>query len=226
VLFDFPLINHRFQFDRDQPEPSLMHQIVENLEVIMAQTRVGRGLGVTVVDASSSCDQDSNLAVYNFFKQFQVSVVNNAQVQAWLRAHPASEDAMMYKEFVQFKSQFTKAFLLLARYRRDWQRQAWDMPKNEGEADDMDGWGRRHMHAPSLAKKVWFALLTVRFLVPRWTFDELTLFFYRHGSNVRIHDYHEIGGAYDPGDVMPLAPGIDPKTCGYRCLTKLTSCCY
>jgi predicted Abi (CAAX) family protease len=82
-----------WDYDFGGTKVSIMKGFARELEKMHARYRTGPGNGAALVNAATSCVQDSSAALYAALVKFQRNVAENPSIQRWLSEHPESVEA-------------------------------------------------------------------------------------------------------------------------------------
>lgn len=199
-LFKMPLFEHRFSFGGAM-DISVMDSIRLELAVMAARFRIGDGLGATFVTATSSCVQDSNQALYDGLWVIRHRILDNKAAVKFLKdpKNRYSEDVKSFMKLNSFYFRFVLRFVKLSRFRTDWSPHE-EKAIRANKYNTMPIFG---VNPTDLLK----AFASGEFVVPRWLYDNLSVFMSQRGADSLILHSAQIGG--EAPEIYPTAPGFD-----------------
>lgn len=177
--------------------------ISHEMGIIEARYRVGDGTGVSSVTTFASCNQDSNQALGIAFAKIK-SILHKPHISDFIRNNNSSYDAKLARSLGKFMNSYTKKFMRLAALRGDWRANV-KVGLNINQFVDNDPWEK---YKPSrIPLNIIRGLMSRKVLVPRWTYDDLSVFFLKRGASTIVLHTSQVGG--NDTRIYALAPGFD-----------------
>ena len=200
-LVKLPLFTHRFSFGGVLNDTNVMDSLRLELAVMAGRYRVGDGLGATLVTPTASCVQDSNQAFFDGLAAIRRRIIDNKAAMKFIEEprNKDSDDVKSYSQLDKFYIRFVLRFVRFSQFRSDW------APEGEKaiHADKYDTIPLIVYRPTDILK----ALITREFVVPRYAYDNLSVFMARRGADTLVLHTAQIGG--NNTLIYPTAPGFD-----------------
>lgn len=175
---------------------SPLDELKRQLQIMAARYRTGDGSGDASVTPAASCVQDSNQALYIAISQLTHQVKTNPSIVAWLKQHPNDPQTARFQRLVALSQDLEADLVPAGAVRSDWR----------SNAKFLTGTSDRQSY-PFIAKNTLAsALLSWQTVLPRRSYDLLSLSFLHHGASLWFMRTNQVGG-WNPEN-FPLAPTL------------------
>ncbi|WP_255110382.1 type II CAAX prenyl endopeptidase Rce1 family protein [Synechococcus sp. RedBA-s] len=169
---------------------SLLQELANQAEVLMARYRSGDGSGVSTVTPSTSCVQDSSQALFIAIDRLRRRTANEPELRRWIKAHPQENSSQAFRQLAGLSSSLDELLSPFGMVRSDWRHNAavvagGSFVRGETGVD---------------------ALLSWRSMLPRRAHDDMARVFLQHGASLWFLRSNQLAG----GDTSlePLAPTL------------------
>ena len=192
IFVKIPAFSQPYRFGDRVFDP--MEEVNNELQVMMGRFRTGDGTGVSEVNATNSCVQDSNQAMYVAVMKMLEAIHAVPEIKTYLASHPQEADVVRLKKLEGIMKDYVDDIVAGAALRKDWKASLTSTLAIKREY-------------PGGLEAVLNAIRIRKAVAPRWAHDNIADLLYKNGATEWFIRHDQIGGVIP--DIYPMRPGFE-----------------